>query len=57
MVKSGRSDGDHDDDGGVVGGGYCFYINNNIAGLPMNRVLLLALDVDASRTWKPLARQ
>ena len=54
MVKSGRSDGDigedHYDDG------CCFYMmTNNITGLPMSRVLLLALDVDASRTWEPLA--
>ena len=55
MVKSGRSDGDigedHYDDG------YCFYLTNNITGLPMSRVLPLALDVDASRAWEPLARQ
>ena len=61
MVKSGSRDGDivedHYDDGGVVGGGYCFYMTNNITGLPMSRVPPLALDVDASRAWKPLARQ
>ena len=59
MVKSGRSDGDireeHYDDGGMMVGGCCFYMTNNITGLPMSRVPPLALDVDASRTSEPLA--